>query len=85
MAFALASSAFISSYDCGIAAETAEAAEDSLAGLWVEALTPPSDRAFEGSSSSFTAGPLAFVVAGIERRLVSGVNVSSGEGDRALV
>ncbi len=49
-----------------------------VAGLKVEALASPSDRAFDGSSSTLTAG----AVPATERR-VSGVYVgSSGDGDR---
>ena len=81
VACASANFAFISSYERGAAFETAVATVargDDMAGLDAEALASPRCLLFAGSSSSLEAGPET-----IDRR-VSGVNVSSGDGDRLL-
>jgi hypothetical protein len=52
-----------------------------VAGLLAEALASPMDRALLGSSSMREIGPWAAIDL---REALSGVNASSGEGERAL-
>jgi hypothetical protein len=82
VAFASANCAFNSSTDCGTAAATAEVTDPDVAGLLAEDLASPRDRALLGSSSMRETGPWG---ATDRREALSGVKVSSGEGERALL